>query len=277
MPSDAESFETRIVSEQIEQSIFKDADLDIHEVGPVDYTLIIYEGPAGKPMFKSGGARWKMGNFSVITNKGYFVEVPEFSYVLIDKVMVDNIDYDYPILIKGSNREQYWTKEIAADDAQYYFTVDFLSQLPPGALEAFLITEDFKLSFAYPKLKELAQKIVDKQHSGEYSDEYGGFLEREKDFAELFAAAQESGVDKEFCERLFSFLKEEKEKPSWWERNPLLTGVIAGVIGTLIVSKAIPFFFKFVRKRYAERKRKRINIKRSETKKKKRGNRGKKR
>lgn len=94
IPSSTEEFELKITNERIEQAIFKDA-----------------ERSSGMPMFESGGTNWILSNFSVETNKGYFVNVLERGSCLIENVRVDNTDYNYPIIIKGSNREEYWSND----------------------------------------------------------------------------------------------------------------------------------------------------------------------
>ena len=267
IPSEAEYFEIRMVSEKIEQAIFKDKDLNIYDIGgSIDYTLIIYEGPAGKPVFKIGGARWQLANFSVITNKGYFIEVPELCDVLIDEVMVDNIDYDYPILIKGSNLEEHWTTENATNDALYYFETD----IP----DAFVKSEDFRKILAYPELNEIALKIKDKRDKGEYNKELGEW-EFKKDIAELLNVALEYGVSSEI--NLDDFLKEVEEKPSFFERHPFINGILSGIVVTIIFTKVFPFLFRYVKKRYRESKEKNRSIKRSGMNKKRPKSKSKKR
>lgn len=222
IPSEAEHFETRIVSEKIEQAIFKDKELS-----------------TGIPMFKIGGARWKLSDFSVVTNKGYFLEVPELCSVLIEKVRVDNVDYDHSILIQGSNLAEHWTKETADSYAQYYFKLD----IP----DAFVKSEDFSKILAYPELEKIALEIKNKRDKGEYNTVLG-HLEFEEDIAELYNVAQKYGLASEID--LDDFLKEVERKPSFWQQNPFLTGLITCILSTLIVTG----FIIFVTKKRAKRK-----------------------
>lgn len=240
IPSETESFELKTVSEKIEQAIFKDEDLNIYDVGPVDYTLIIYKGPAGEPTISIEGVQIKISNISFITNKGYFLNLSETGSVLVERISVDNVYYDYPILLKGSNHKEYWTAEIAASDALSYFETD----IP----DAVLTSEEFKQYLAYPELEKIAKEILDNWDKGKYRDSY---LEFRKDYNDLYEAGEKYGISSEFCDAVYNFFKEQKEeqeKPSWWERYlyPVLVGVLVTLITTILGA--------FVRKKRAKRK-----------------------
>lgn len=245
--SEYELFEVRTVNEKIEQAIFKDKDLNIYDVGPVDYTLFIFTGSAGTLIISVEGTL-SVRNIVFITNKGYFLDVSETGIVLTEGIIVDNIVYYHPILIKGSNRENNWTKEIATEDALRYFVAD----IPDAFLgDAFVVSEEFRKLIAYPELERIAKRLIEKRDKGEYGKE-NGYLEFERDFNELYETAKRYGLSSEFAENIYNFLKEEKEeqgKPSFWERYlyPILASVFGSALLTLLIRA-------LAKKRYAKGK-----------------------
>ena len=42
-------------------------------------------------------------------------------------------------------------------------------------------------------------------------------------------------VTRKFAKELYDFLNEEKKKPSWWQENPLMTSIIAGIILAILI------------------------------------------
>jgi hypothetical protein len=223
LPSSAEEFELKISTERIEQAIFKDAELS-----------------SGMPMFRIEGTGIRLLDFSVVTNKGYFVDVSESGSVLIENVRVDNVDYNYPILMKGSNREEDWSKESAIKDVLQFFRV--------GITTAIVTAEDFTKFLAYPELHDIAIKIINKDKAGKYNSE-DGFFSFKKDYNELYITAEKHGLSNEFADEVYNFLKEQETRPSWWEQHPLATGILGGIV-VLITGTLSTIGFRFLKKRY---------------------------
>lgn len=212
IPSGSKSFETRTVSADIERAIFVDEKVN-----------------AGTAMFLIEGIGTRLSNFQAVTNDGYFLEVSEPGSVLIDKMMVDNVVYPY-VIIRGSNREESWTKTVAVADATKYFAQDML--------DAWLESEEFRRILAIPELENRARSILQKEDAGEYN-RLGGYPEKILDIEELHQAARDLGVPLEFADEIYDFhtkqIEGQKDKPSSWDKYvvPILTGVV--VLGIVAI------------------------------------------
>lgn len=215
VPSDKEQFETRFVDERIEQAIFNDE-----------------EGSTGRPMFRVEGKWNRMSQFSANTTSGYFVDVTETGSLIVCNVWIDGIEYDYLILIKGSNAKRDWDNKVAATDARHYYEQDII--------QAFVESEDFREFVARPELEEIAIEIIDKEKAGDYYT-VGGFQAFTEDFENLYTTAKSYNITNEFTDSVYEFLKQQRAEieytRTWWDKYwmPLTISVIAGLIVAFII------------------------------------------
>lgn len=230
----SDSYQVITVDKSIEQSVFKDEDLEIYNVKADKFTVLIYSGQPDSPMFRIDAKGCKLSKFSVITNKGYFLELSENGQVLTNDISVDRGIYHYPILINGSNQASYWTKQNAIDDATHYFWADLYDAFPNNIRESFL-KENLSLFTAYPELSSLANKIVEKEYSGVYSKSPYDFLEYSQDWKEFIDTANKYDVGEEIAKKMYEYYDKQKEiesnKIKWWQYLLYILGAVGSIVG----------------------------------------------
>jgi len=232
IPSVKQMFQSRTVEGQIEQEIFSDKDPTIHRT-----KIESYDHNAVATIYYSGtGSFWHIpGPYSILCNvvvntpNGSFLEVSEVGSFWTQGILVNSIFYPNTIFIRGSNRRCDWSRKIAKEDARYYFKVD--------SREVYLNSEEFRKYLATPELTQIANKIITKNKAGKYVEEYGP-LEYEKDIAELIAAADAYGINRDYAMKTYTLLK---EKPSWWENHWIVRTLTLTFLGAFLL-----WFIKWV-------------------------------
>ena len=223
IPFETRKFRCRTVTTRIDREVFPDKDLNISKIegDTNNATVLIYGGKPG-PMFSISG-NGEFRRFSVITNKGWFLDLLETGSLRTKEISVDDISYPNMIIIKGSNRRSTWCRKAAKEDALDQFYSDFCL--------AYFDSEEFREFVATPELTHIAKEIDAKQKAGDYGGEYG-YLALQEDIAKLKAAADAHGIKHEFTENILAF---SKEQPGWRERRPIMFNVMCGVVGGILL------------------------------------------
>lgn len=196
IPCETQDFVANIVYERIEDAIFEDVDLNLtsSEVLTSNATVLVWSGPANQPMFIIGGNA-VLKNLVVVTNKGYFLELQQTGSLVIRNIIVDEIYYEN-LIIKGSNLIQSWTPETSKNEANWVFQDDLQ--------KAFLESEDVREYIAYPELKMLVERLIERQKDPDYD-----LLSFKRDYDEIVKLAEEKyGIERsEFVQEIYEYLK----------------------------------------------------------------------
>ena len=229
IPFEARKFRCRTVTTRIEQSVFPDKDLNISKIeGDTSNATVLIYGGKPDPMFSISGNNSGFEKFSVITNKGWFLDLLETGSLRTKEISVDDISYPNMIIIKGSNRRNTWSRKAAKEDSLNAFYNDFSS--------AYVNSEEFREFVATPELTHIAKEIVAKQQDRKYEGEYG-YLKLEEDIAELIAVADAHDIKHEFSNNIYEFVK---EQPTWREKHWILCTLILTFLGVFLI-----WFFKW--------------------------------
>ncbi|HYD91165.1 MAG TPA: hypothetical protein VEA37_06710, partial [Flavobacterium sp.] len=121
------------------------------------------------------------------------------------------------ILFKGSNQKRFWTKNNARKEGLGRFRDDFQS--------VYLSSEEFRRFVATPELEKICKRILKNHSEGKYSQE-GEYWSFKSDFAELYVAAKKHNIKSEFADQLYEFLQKQAERPGWFEKHPIWTGLL---------------------------------------------------
>jgi len=220
--SEAQKFQCRTLTDRIEQAVFPYKDLSISRI----------EGNTRpKPFVRVSGKLTLFRNAYVTTiNVKPFLELSETGSLRTEEIVVDGINYPNTIIIKGSNRRNVWSRKAAKkEEASSDFRVDFFV--------SYFNSEEFREFVATPRLTHIAEGIVAKEIDGKYKGEYG-YLAAREDIAKLNFAADAYGINHEFSENIYEFVKEQTQ---WRERHPIMFNVMCGIVGGILVILLICF------------------------------------
>jgi hypothetical protein len=160
------------------------------------------------------------------------LRVTPVSLLFIRNIKVNGVTYPF-LLLKGSNDRKYWTREYASTDALLLFLWDYNEAF--GKINDWeTFSMEFRKSISYGELLTQATRILAKKDRGEY-DKENGYFEFEADYKYLREIAYQYDVDTEWAEGLYTFLEQQMNKPSWWDRHPFLSGIIIGLIVAFIL------------------------------------------
>lgn len=235
VPSEKQKFQCQVTTKRIEQEIFPDKDFNVSYIGKIepempDRTGISYIGKATSfiwpnkpgPILAPKGYCYICG-IAMITNRKWFLETSEMSYLRMNDMRVDDINYPNVIIIRGTNHRADWSGKVAIKNALYDLNMDFR--------HVCLNSENFRKFEATPELTQIANKIITRNNAGKYGEEYGP-LEYERDIAELIATADAHGINRDYAMKIYTLLK---EKPSWRERHWIIGGMAVGVLTSCFI------------------------------------------
>lgn len=230
VPSNESLFAYREVEQRIEETIFPYIDLNITSVDAENATVLIFQG--GEPSeacIAVEGEGNMISNMVIITNKRHFIDVETSGSVLLSNVNVDGIVYNM-VIIKGSNKPDSWTKQVAEAEANRIFESDLF--------QAFNQSIEIREYIAYPILKELIEQVVWKHH---HADEIGyDMLQYHEDLTVIRDIAVNTyHLNSTFVDEILDWIESKYQlEPQWWEVPPWswLLGAIAGFFVTLILN-----------------------------------------
>jgi hypothetical protein len=223
IPSEKQKFQFQFTTKRIEQEIFPDKDFNVYYIGKIkpmmptasyegkgrDATRIIWPNEPGPVLAPKNYC--DIRGMAMITNRKWFLETSEMSYLRMNDMRVDDINYPNTIIIRGSNHRTDWSSKVAKDNALRDLDMDFCS--------VYSYSEGFRKFQAMPELTHIANKIIAKNKNGKYEGPLG-YLLFKKDIAELLAAADAHGIKHEIAMDVYGFMK---EKQGWWERHRIVS------------------------------------------------------
>lgn len=226
IPFQKESFIVQTIDINIERYIFKDINLNIYDTrGNIDYTLVGNARDYKGPIF-SLSSRNIISNIVFITNDGYFLDYSsERASSIFKNIVVDNIHFANYLLIKASNNKKDWSKLLAKEESQNLFFFELKL--------AFIHSSEFRKYKLSPVLSSKAEEIVGNENSGDYGGEYG-ILSFENDLDELRNMAKDNNINVEFADAVLETMRRHLNRPSWFQRNPLLTSILGALFVILI-------------------------------------------
>ncbi|MGA2093422.1 MAG: hypothetical protein ABSH16_08465 [Sedimentisphaerales bacterium] len=223
IPSDKRNFQCQVVSKRIEQEIFPDKDFNVNYTGRPDSVFnlpigVSYEGQGAVLRFSgepgpifTPNKNCYMERLTVITNQKWFLETSETSYLRMNNMRVDDVNYPNTLIINGSNDRGDWSRKAAKENA--------LSDLDMDFRNVYSYSEDYRRFQAMPELTHIANEIIAKNKNGEYEGQLG-YLLYKKDIAKLLEAADAHGIKHEIAMDVYGFMK---EKRGWWERHRIVS------------------------------------------------------
>lgn len=232
IPSNKNKFNFNTTDSSIEDYIFKDINLrvDKDKIPPQNIPHVVLINKRGLKIVTvrvDGGGTLKWYGNEIITNEGKFIElIDDKSSAIFKSILVDKVFFPNYLLIKGSNKKLYWKKKEAKRIANEIFDIELFN--------AYFTSEEFRKFCLAPKLYQLARNIEEKRKKGSYGDLPMGALELEADLKELKEVAIQNDFPVEFTEIVLKAQRDFVNKKTWFERHPVITGVIGGLIVILL-------------------------------------------
>lgn len=169
--------------------------------------------------------------------------------MFLARTVVDGRYYHY-IMVRSENSVNYWTKEIARQDAINLF--DYEKD------NAFKIADELRSFMAFPTLEELISQIV-WRHQNSFEIGYD-LLQYKNDLQYVRdLAVNNYNLNTEFIDEILYFLESIYPKPiepKWYDKTPW-SWLIGGITGALI---SIPITH-FTEKKISEMRGKKTRVK----------------